>query len=158
MKKNYFIFLAIFFVGPDQISKLLISSHLFLGESFNLLPFLNFTLVHNPGVAFSLFDDGGALMRWVLVALITFILIYLLNFIRKTNHSHNLELTSLLFIFSGGLGNLIDRIFLGYVVDFIHIFYQKYSFYVFNLADSYITVGIILYISYVLFIEREKTA
>ena len=44
------------------------------------------------------------------------------------------------------------------VVDFIHIFYQKYSFYVFNLADSYITVGIILYISYVLFIEREKEA
>ena len=158
MKKNYFIFLAIFFVGLDQISKLLISSHLFLGESFNLLPFLNFTLIHNPGVAFSLFGDGGALMRWVLVALITFILIYLLNFIRKTNPSHNLELTSLLFIFSGGLGNLIDRIFLGYVVDFIHIFYQKYSFYVFNLADSYITVGIILYISYVLFIEREKEA
>ena len=75
MKKNSLIFLVIILVGLDQISKFLISSYLYLGESFNLLPFLNFTLVHNPGVAFSLFDDGGALMRWILVVLISFILI-----------------------------------------------------------------------------------
>ena len=67
-----------------------------------------------------------------------------------------LELMSLILIISGGLGNLVDRVFLGYVVDFVHVFYQDYSFYVFNMADSYITVGIILYLSYFFFIERAE--
>ena len=140
----------------DQISKILISSYLSLGESINLIPFLNFTLIHNTGIAFSFFDNGGLISRWLLVMIVSGILAYLLFLMYKKMPKHQLELMSLIFIISGGLGNLVDRVFLGYVVDFIHVFYQDYSFYVFNMADSYITVGIILYLSYFFFIERVK--
>ena len=158
MKTTTTSFLIIFLVVLDQISKILISSYLSLGESLNLLPFLNFTLIHNSGIAFSFFDDGGNISRWLLVVAVSGILAYLLFLMYKITSKNRLELMSFILIISGGLGNLVDRVFLGYVVDFVHVFYQDYSFYVFNMADSYITVGIILYLSYFLFIERAKEA
>jgi len=157
MKSTTTSLLIILLVVLDQISKILISSNLALGESLNLLPFLNFTLIHNTGIAFSFFDEGGNISRWLLVLTVSGILAYLLLLIYKKTPKNRLELMSLILIISGGLGNLVDRAFLGYVVDFVHVFYQNYSFYVFNLADSYITVGIILYLSYYFFIERTKT-
>ena len=157
MKTTTTSLLIILLVVLDQISKILISSNLALGESLNLLPFLNFTLIHNTGIAFSFFDEGGNISRWLLVLTVSGILAYLLLLIYKKTPKNRLELMSLILIISGGLGNLVDRAFLGYVVDFVHVFYQNYSFYVFNLADSYITVGIILYLSYYFFIERTKT-
>ena len=158
MKSTKISSLIILLIVLDQISKVLISSNLALGESLNLLPFLNFTLIHNTGIAFSLFDEGGNISRWLLVIVVSAILVYLLFLMYKKTPKNWPELMSLILISSGGLGNLVDRAFLGYVVDFIHVFYQDYSFYVFNLADSYITVGIILYLSYFFFIERtEKT-
>ena len=158
MKTTTTSLLIIFLVVLDQISKILISSYLSLGESLNLLPFLNFTLIHNSGIAFSFFDDGGNISRWLLVVAVSGILAYLLFLMYKITSRNRLELMSFILIISGGLGNLVDRVFLGYVVDFVHVFYQDYSFYVFNMADSYITVGIILYLSYFFFIERtEKT-
>ena len=156
MKSTTISLLIILLIVLDQISKVLISSNLALGESLNLLPFLNFTLIHNTGIAFSLFDEGGNISRWLLVIVVSAILAYLLFLMYKKTPKNQLELMSLILIISGGLGNLVDRAFLGYVVDFVHVFYQDYSFYVFNLADSYITVGIILYLSYFFFIERTE--
>ena len=158
MKSTTISLLIIFLVVLDQISKVLISSNLALGESLNILSFLNFTLIHNTGIAFSFFDEGGNISRWLLVITVSCILAYLLFLMYKKTPKNRLELMSLILIISGGLGNLVDRAFLGYVVDFVHVFYKDYSFYVFNMADSYITVGIILYLSYFFFIERaEKT-
>jgi len=156
MKTTTISLLVIFLVVLDQISKILISSNLALGESLNLLPFLHFTLIHNTGIAFSIFDEGGDISRWLLVIAVSGILTYLLFLLYKKTPKNQLELISLIFIISGGLGNLVDRLFLGYVVDFVHVFYQDYSFYVFNMADSYITVGIVLYLSYFFLIERAK--
>ena len=156
MKTTTTSFLIIFLVVLDQISKILISSYLSLGESLNLLPFLNFTLIHNSGIAFSFFDDGGNISRWLLVVAVSGILAYLLFLMYKITSKNRLELMSFILIISGGLGTLVDRVFLGYVVDFVHVFYQDYSFYVFNMADSYITVGIIIYLSYFFFIERAE--
>lgn len=154
MNKSFAALFILTLVGLDQISKVLISSFFSLGESVNLLPFLNFTLIHNPGIAFSFFDEGGAISRWVLVIIVLLILIFLISFLFRNTPDHKLELISLLLIICGGIGNFIDRLFLGYVVDFIHVFYHDYSFYIFNLADSYITVGIAIYIGYLFFIER----
>ena len=156
MKTTTISLVVIFLVVLDQISKILISSNLALGESLNLLPFLHFTLIHNTGIAFSIFDEGGDISRWLLVIAVSGILTYLLFLLYKKTPKNQLELISLIFIISGGLGNLVDRLFLGYVVDFVHVFYQDYSFYVFNMADSYITVGIVLYLSYFFLIERAK--
>ena len=150
----------IFFVlvGLDQLSKFLITSSLTEGSSIELLPILNFTLIFNSGIAFSLFDNNGLWGRWVLVGLVALVLIYLVRILLKEKNLSSYESLALVLIFCGGAGNLIDRIFLGYVVDFIHVFYQNYSFYVFNFADSYITIGFTLYLIYILFLGEDKEA
>ncbi|MEO1955520.1 MAG: signal peptidase II [Gammaproteobacteria bacterium] len=150
----------IFFVlvGLDQLSKFLITSSLIEGSSIELLPVLNLTLIFNSGIAFSLFDDNGVWGRWVLVGLVTLVLLYLARILIKEKNLSSYESLALALIFCGGAGNLIDRIFIGHVVDFIHVFYQEYSFYVFNFADSYITIGVTLYLIYILFIGEEKEA
>ena len=150
----------IFFVlvGLDQLSKFFITSSLIEGSSIELLPILNLTLIFNSGIAFSLFDDNGVWGRWVLVGLVTLVLLYLVRILIKEKNLSSYESLALTLIFCGGAGNLIDRIFIGHVVDFIHVFYQEYSFYVFNFADSYITIGVMLYLIYILFIGEEKEA
>ena len=150
----------IFFVlvSLDQLSKFFITSSLTEGSSIELLPILNLTLIFNSGIAFSLFDDNGVWGRWVLVGLVTLVLLYLARILIKEKNLSSYESLALTLILSGGAGNLIDRIFIGHVVGFIHVFYQEYSFYVFNFADSYITIGVTLYLIYILFISEEKEA
>ena len=150
----------IFFVlvSLDQLSKFFITSSLTEGSSIELLPILNLTLIFNSGIAFSLFDDNGVWGRWVLVGLVTLVLLYLARILIKEKNLSSYESLALTLILCGGAGNLIDRIFIGHVVDFIHVFYQEYSFYVFNFADSYITIGVTLYLIYILFISEEKEA
>lgn len=150
----------IFFVlvSLDQLSKFFITSSLTEGSSIELLPILNLTLIFNSGIAFSLFDDNGVWGRWVLVGLVTLVLLYLARILIKEKNLSSYESLALTLILSGGAGNLIDRIFIGHVVDFIHVFYQEYSFYVFNFADSYITIGVMLYLAYIFFIGEEKEA
>ena len=153
------IFLIFFvLVGLDQLSKFLITSSLIEGSSIELLPILNLTLIFNSGIAFSLFDDNGVWGRWALVGLVALVLLYLVKILIKEKNLSSYESLALTLILSGGAGNLIDRIFIGHVVDFIHVFYQEYSFYVFNFADSYITIGVTLYLIYILFIGEEKEA
>ena len=151
---------VIFFilVGLDQLSKILITSALDEGASFPLLSFLDLTLIFNTGIAFSLFDDNGPWGRWILSTLVAGVLFYLAKILLKEKNLSVYESLALVLIFCGGAGNLIDRIFLGYVVDFIHVFYQNYSFYVFNFADSYITIGVTLYLIYIIFIGENKEA
>jgi len=152
----FFIFFVL--VGLDQLSKFLITSSLIEGSSIELLPILNLTLIFNSGIAFSLFDDNGVWGRWALVGLVALVLLYLVKILIKEKNLSSYESLALTLILCGGAGNLIDRIFIGHVVDFIHVFYQEYSFYVFNFADSYITIGVTLYLIYILFIGEEKEA
>ena len=98
MKTTTTSFLIIFLVVLDQISKVLISSNLALGESLNLLPFLNFTLIHNTGIAFSFFDEGGNISRWLLVIVVSAILAYLLFLMYKKTPKNWPELMSLILI------------------------------------------------------------
>jgi len=143
-------------VSLDQVTKFFITSKFLIGESFKVLPFLDFTLVHNTGVAFSFLSEGSASVRWLLVFIVFLIICYLLFTVIKLRNGNKLELLSLLLILSGGLGNLFDRLFFGYVIDFIHLHYETNSFYIFNLADSWITIGAILYIIYFFFFEKPE--
>ena len=142
--KNKLIFLLVLVI-TDQVSKLAALKNLILGQSTAVFPSFDLTLVFNTGVAFSLFSGGGDLGRWVLVLLVLLVLLYLAYVLLKEK-LNNFESLSLLLILSGGVGNLLDRTFRGYVVDFIHLYYDNYSFYVFNFADTYITIGVIIYI------------
>ena len=142
MKKVFFLILLVF---ADQISKYLIVQTLTLGETINVLPFLDFYLIFNTGIAFSFFDEGGELGRWIVVLLVLSVCLYLVNFL-ISEELRKFETLALLMILSGGLGNLIDRVVWGHVIDFIHFYYENYSFYIFNLADTFITIGVIIYI------------
>ena len=135
----------ILLVFADQISKYLIVQTLTFGETINVLPFLDFYLIFNTGIAFSFFDEGGELGRWILVFLVLLVCLYLVN-VLISEKLRKYETFALLMILSGGLGNLIDRSLWGHVIDFIHLYYENYSFYIFNLADTFITIGVIIYI------------
>ena len=151
MKKVIFLLSLIL---TDQLSKYLILKNFPIGESLNLLPILDIYLIRNTGIAFSLFNDGGTFGRWILVFLVFLVCLYLV-YILTTEYLTNYESIALLMILSGGIGNLIDRTFRGYVVDFINFYYESYSFYIFNFADTFITIGVIVYLLDI-FVSKSK--
>lgn len=142
MKQFFCLF---FLVLTDQFSKYLVIKNFYIGESLNLLPVLDIYLILNTGIAFSLFDDGGAFGRWLLVILVSLVCIYLI-YILISESLNKYESIALVMILSGGIGNLLDRLFRGHVIDFINFYYDNYSFYIFNLADTFITIGVTVYI------------
>ena len=139
------ILFVIFLILSDKISKVFVVKNFSIGESLNILPIFDIFLILNTGIAFSLFDDGGSIGRWILVLLVFVVCLYLL-YTLATENLNKYESLSLLMILSGGIGNLLDRAFRGHVIDFIHIYYESYSFYIFNLADTFITIGVMIYI------------
>tara|TARA_X000000368_G_scaffold63991_1_gene45524 strand:- start:2003 stop:2479 length:477 start_codon:yes stop_codon:yes gene_type:complete len=151
MKKMIFLLSLIL---TDQLSKYLILKNFSIGESLNLLPILDIYLILNTGIAFSLFNDGGTFGRWILVFLVFLVCLYLV-YILITEYLTKYESVALLMILSGGIGNLIDRTFRGYVVDFINFYYESYSFYIFNFADTFITIGVIVYLLDI-FVSKSK--
>ena len=151
MKKVIFLLSLIL---TDQLSKYLILKNFSIGESLNLLPILDIYLILNTGIAFSLFNDGGTFGRWILVFLVFLVCLYLV-YILITEYLTKYESVALLMILSGGIGNLIDRTFRGYVVDFINFYYESYSFYIFNFADTFITIGVIVYLLDI-FVSKSK--
>ena len=151
---NKVIFL-IFLVFADQLSKYFVVKNLSIGESFNIFSFLDLYLIFNTGIAFSFFDDGGVYGRWVLVTLVLLVCVYL-TYILFTEKLRKYESVALLMILSGGIGNLIDRTLWGHVIDFIHFYYLNYSFYIFNFADTFITIGVMIYILDLLMIKLNS--
>ena len=138
-KKNIFCILFVFLlVVIDQINKLLVVNLLENGNYIIIKNLLRFSFVKNEGAAFGILS--GNLLILVIITLI--LILYIFREIRK-NVDNKLMLFSYLLILSGALGNLIDRIFRGYVVDFISFRFFGKDMAIFNMADSYITVGVI---------------
>jgi signal peptidase II len=131
----------------DQITKIWASRSLELYESINLLPFLNFRLLHNPGAAFSFLADAGGWQRWFFISLTTVVSIGIIAWLLYLPRRGEGRLAcGLALILGGAVGNLIDRIAYGYVVDFIDVFYGDWHWPAFNIADSAITIGAVLVI------------
>jgi signal peptidase II len=124
----------------DQLSKAAIGSHFGYGESMAVLPFFNLVLAHNTGAAFSFLDDAGGMQRWLFSAIAIVASVWIVWLLRR-HPSQKLFCFALAFILGGALGNLIDRIAYGYVVDFLDFHWGNYHFAAFNLADSAITCG-----------------
>lgn len=129
-------------IALDQVSKAWIVSHMAYGGIRTLLPVLDITLRYNRGAAWSLLDSASGWQRWLFSGLAVVVGVGLLYWLRRVNgRAQALLCLSLSLILAGALGNLIDRLFSGQVVDFILAHWNDAQFPAFNVADSAITVG-----------------
>jgi signal peptidase II len=129
----------------DQLSKLWIVRHYAYGESLALLPVLSVTVRFNPGAAFSFLAEASGWQRWLFTALAVAVGVAIVAWLsRLDGRAQRLLACSLSLILAGALGNLIDRLRIGHVIDFIDVHWKDVHFPAFNVADSAITVGAIL--------------
>lgn len=133
-------------VALDQATKFLVTRFLDLYERVEVLPVLDFTYVRNTGAAFSMLAGASGWQRWFFTVLASGISIALVVWIFRLPRGQRLVAISLAMILGGALGNLIDRVLHGYVIDFVHAHWGSAYFPAFNVADSAITIGAALLI------------
>jgi len=144
----------------DWETKRWASESLQLYRPQEIFSWLNMTLAHNYGAAFSFLSDAGGWQRWMFSVLASVVSLVLIVWLIRLPRSEWLTGVSLSLIIGGAIGNLIDRIRLGYVVDFVDVFFRDWHYPAFNVADSAITVGVVLLLldGIVLSYFREKSA
>ena len=130
----------------DQGTKWLASAELALGERMSVLPFFSWVLWHNDGAAFSIMSGLGGWQRWFFVALAGGFSIFIVYELRRLRVGDWPQGLAYGLILGGALGNMIDRLTSGYVVDFILFHYKSWYFPAFNLADAALTCGAALWI------------
>jgi signal peptidase II len=129
-------------VLADQVTKAYIGRHFLEFEFIRILPILDITCMHNVGAAFSFLASASGWQRWVFIGLAVVVSIGItIWLLRLPRGAHFLLAAGLALVLGGALGNVIDRIRLGYVIDFIHFHWDRAYFPAFNVADSAITVG-----------------
>jgi len=129
----------------DLATKAWMSTAFQYGEARSITPFFNLVLVHNTGAAFSFLAGAGGWQRWFFAAVTVAISVGIVVMLRR-GHGNRLLAAALALVLGGALGNLHDRVTLGYVVDFIQLHAAGYFFPAFNVADSAITLGVTLLI------------
>ena len=141
----------------DQITKRIAEYQLVQFAPMEILPFLNFALVYNQGAAFSFLSDAGGWQRWfftVLALLVSAIIVWWLYRLKRGETGTAISLSLIL---GGAIGNVIDRILHGHVIDFIDVHYVGYHWPTFNIADSAITIGAVILIATSLMPARPGT-
>jgi signal peptidase II len=134
-------------IGLDQWTKRLIVLRFDEFDRLPLLPVLEFMRLHNEGAAFSFLDDAGGWQRWLFIGLGIGVSLLILFWLRQLpRRGQGLLAAGLALVLGGALGNVIDRVLHGYVIDFIRVFYGEWDFPAFNVADTAITIGAALLI------------
>lgn len=144
MKNRYCFLLALLVIVLDQFTKMQALAHLVPYQAVPVLPLLNWTLAFNSGAAFSFLSQTGQWHTWFFLSFSILMSLGISVWILRTPGSERWQLVSLSLILGGAIGNLIDRIRLGHVIDFIDVFYETHHWPVFNLADTAISIGICL--------------
>lgn len=140
----------------DQLTKLLADRFLSMHSVKTIVPgFFDLVLAYNTGAAFSFLSDAGGWQRWAFTALAIAVSVFLILWLKRLPPSEKLTAIALALILGGAIGNLIDRILYGHVIDFIHWFYKDFSWPAFNLADSAITLGATLLIIHAIFFDNK---
>jgi len=131
-------------IALDQWTKHLATTHLEYLIPEPVVRGLNWTLVHNEGAAFSFLSEAGGWQRWFFSALAVIVSLLLVYWLRREPRTDWRQCAPFALIISGAIGNLIDRLRFGYVVDFVQVYYSKWSWPAFNVADSAICVGAVM--------------
>ena len=150
----FLIFIIAAIIALDQWSKWAIKTSFNLYESKPVIQdFLHFTYVTNDGMAFGLSFPGGKHVLLIMTILLTG---FIVGFLWKEKNGHPLIKYGLALILSGAIGNLIDRLLYGKVVDFLDVMIGNFHWYIFNIADSSVTIGMILFIFHSFYVEQKK--
>ncbi len=146
--KTNHIFIIILIALADQITKYLILIHIPLHTQKTIIKgFFNITHIRNDGAVWGLLSHtGNGLIPKIITILSLVSFIIIIYFFFKTPKKCKLELISLSFIMGGAIGNIMDRIFRGYVIDFLDFYIKRWHWANFNIADSFISIGVVLLI------------
>jgi signal peptidase II len=149
------LLLAALILALDLWTKYLAVSNLELYRPIPITGWLNMTLAHNTGAAFSLFADQSGWQRWFFIVFASGISLFLMVWLWRLPLTARLLPASLMLILGGAVGNLVDRVRLGYVVDFIDLHYNNWHWPAFNIADSAIVIGVTLMLAESLMAPRK---
>ena len=153
IKKNISLIIIFFsIILFDQLTKILVIKNFQLYESMSIFPLFNLTFVVNYGFAFG-FLNSSSLNQIIVICVIFSIIAYFLYLLFKTQDQF--FRFSLILVLSGAVGNFIDRVIHGFVIDFIDIYLGSYHWPAFNIADSSITLGFILIMFNILFLNKK---
>jgi signal peptidase II len=146
------LLLSIAIIVADQITKVIVLGHLQLHETIPVIDgLLNWTLAYNEGAAFSFLADAGGWQRWFFTGLAVVVSAVLVVWLARTPRTDWRTALPLALVIGGAIGNVIDRIRFGHVVDFIDVYWNGAHFPAFNIADSAISVGAVILIVFGLF-------
>ncbi|MDH5231679.1 MAG: signal peptidase II [Gammaproteobacteria bacterium] len=140
------LWLSLIIIILDQITKIAAASNLMMFTPVSVFPGFNLTLMHNTGAAFSFLSDAGGWQRWFFTVLAIGVSIFIMFWLHKLPKHEKLNAIALSMIVGGAIGNVIDRIRLGYVIDFLDVYVGNAHWPAFNIADSAISVGAVLLI------------
>ena len=152
------LWLSLLVIVLDQLTKYMASTLLSYYKPVALMPMFNFTLMHNTGAAFSFLNDAGGWQRWLFSVIALGVGGFLALWLKRLTVQERLQAIALALILGGAIGNVIDRMWLGYVIDFIDVYYANWHFPAFNIADSAITIGATLIIYDSLFGITKKSS
>lgn len=160
--------LSLIVICLDQLTKIIATESLLMYKPVSILPGVNFTLMYNPGAAFSFLSDAGGWQRWFFTAIAMVVSVVILVWIHRVPRHDKWQLVALPLIFGGAIGNVIDRISYGHVIDFMDMYYNGtdclpgFASYLgechwpaFNIADAAISVSVVILIIDGLFGHRQ---
>ena len=152
------LLLSVAIIIADQITKWVVLTHFQLHESMPVIDgLLSWTLAFNEGAAFSFLSDAGGWQRWFFTVLAIVVTTIMVVWLKRTERGDWRTALPLALVVGGAVGNVIDRIRLGHVVDFIDVHYGPWSWPAFNIADSAISVGAVMLIVFGLFASKPDS-
>ena len=149
------LWLSLMVVLLDQASKQLIVASFMLYENQEILPVFNLTLVYNKGAAFSFLSDQSGWQRWFLAGVAAVVTLVMILWLRGLKQHERLTAMALGLIIGGAVGNLIDRVLFGHVIDFLDFHFGQHHWPAFNVADSAISIGVAIMLYEILFGPKE---
>lgn len=147
LRKKYWIFLSVVLIVLDQLTKYIVNKTIPIGESIEVIPsFFHLAHVRNEGAAMGILQG----QRWVFMIFTTVVIVAAVYVMWSEKIKNHWGIVAVSLVLSGGIGNMIDRLFLGEVIDFFSFVFWEYEFYVFNVADIFVCCGVAVLAIYIL--------
>ena len=158
MKLQHWLVIALGIICLDQITKQMADSLLTYGEPLAVLPSFNLTLLYNKGAAFSFLNSAGGWQRWFFTIVALVVSTVIVFWLKAAGEEQRWTPAGLVLILGGAIGNVIDRVLFGHVIDFIQVYYNTFYWPAFNVADSAICVGAAILLLSGWLIQPQKSA